>query len=188
MRILKSNYFLLGAFLLLGGIISAILKYDILWDFANYHYFNPWAFLNGRVGYDIGAAGLHGFFNPLMDIPLYLLIEYFNEYPTFICFMQGLWFGGLLFISFKIFSLYFDIKTWKGQFSLLLCLLIGASGWDVFMQIGTSSNEIPIALVIFAAQSSVFVQVNAGNVGKIQISAFEIRISVNRESGKPHLV
>ncbi len=172
MRILKSNYFLLGAFLLLGGIISAILKYDILWDFANYHYFNPWAFLNGRVGYDIGAAGLHGFFNPLMDIPLYLLIEYFNEYPTFICFMQGLWFGGLLFISFKIFSLYFDIKTWKGRFSLLLCLLIGASGWDVFMQIGTSSNEIPIALLVLISLYFLIKEVCIIKSGSWKIFAF----------------
>ena len=109
------------------------------------------AFLNGRVGYDIGAAGLHGFFNPLMDIPLYLLIENFNNYPGFIYFIQGLWFGGLLFVSFKIFRFFFNGNTWKEKISVALCLLIGSTGFSVFMQIGTSSNEIQIAFFILVS-------------------------------------
>ena len=90
------NYFskdlmLLLLFLTGGGLVSMLLKYEVLWDFANYHYYNPWAFVNNRINYDIAVAGINGFFNPLADIPLYYLIEYFNDYPNLIYFAQGLW-------------------------------------------------------------------------------------------------
>ncbi len=70
-----------------------------MWDFANYHYYNPWAFLNGRVGYDIAPAGLNTYFNPLMDIPLYLMIQYFNDSPNIIYAFQGLYFGDFFMFS-----------------------------------------------------------------------------------------
>lgn len=150
MRFLKSNWFILSSFLLLGGLMSAVLRYEVLWDLANYHYFNPWAFLNNRVGYDIGVAGVSFAFNPLMDIPLYGLIQVFNDYPTLISFLQGLWFGGLLFVFFKILTLFFDSTTLQGKLSIVLSLLIAGSGWSTFMQIGTSSNEIPMALLVLS--------------------------------------
>ncbi len=139
------NYFskdlmLLLLFLTGGGLVSMLLKYEVLWDFANYHYYNPWAFVNNRINYDIAVAGINGFFNPLADIPLYYLIEYFNDYPNLIYFAQGLWFGALGFIIFKIAGLFFaDMRP------VLLVLLLGLSGYAVFFQIGTSTNEIMIS-------------------------------------------
>ncbi len=147
MRILKSPYFQLPFFLILGGILSMILRYDVMWDFANYHYYNPWAFLNGRFMYDIAPAGVNTFFNPLPDIPLYLMIKYFNDYPNVIHFMQGLWLGGLMYVFFLLLKLYFDINTLKGKICILLAFLVGMTNWSLFFQIGSSTNEIPLAFL-----------------------------------------
>lgn len=147
---IRENIIWLSFFLLLGGVLGVILKYEMLWDFTNYHYFNPWAFLNDRINYDVGVAGMNAFFNPLPDIPLYLLIKYFNDYPNFICFMQGLWFGVLLFLFFKISCQIVDTSTWVGKLQVFVILLVGTTGWSTFMQIGTSSNEVQISVFIMA--------------------------------------
>ena len=66
-------------FLVCGGVISIALKFEHMWDFANYHYYNPWAFLNNRVNYDIAVAGINAYYSPFADIPLYYLIEYLHK-------------------------------------------------------------------------------------------------------------
>src|SRR6185437_2573151 len=38
---------------LLGLSGAFLLRPDANWDLANYHYYNAWAFLNGRTGEDI---------------------------------------------------------------------------------------------------------------------------------------
>ncbi len=144
----KKNFVLLFFFLIAGGTLSTYLKYELLWDFANYHYYNPWAFLNGRVNFDVAVAGLNAFFNPLPDVPLYLLIKYFNNYPDFIYFVQGMWFGALAFTYAKIISLFFDFQRPKGKILSVITFLIGITSWSCFMQIGTSTNEIPLAFLV----------------------------------------
>ena len=148
---MRFNLIFLSLFLIFGGLLSVILQYELSWDFANYHYYNPWAFLNGRVHHDIGVAGLNAYFNPLMDIPLYLLIKYFNNYPYFIMFIQGLWTGALLFSFFKLTLLYFDEKTFRGKIAVFLSVCIALSGSALFLQIGTCSNEIMTAFFVVTA-------------------------------------
>src|SRR5579871_4265526 len=45
---------------------------DSNWDLRNYHWYNPYAFLTGRLSHDLGVAHLATFYNPLLDIPTYL--------------------------------------------------------------------------------------------------------------------
>lgn len=65
--------------LFLGGVIAfwaAFVVYlgkDTSWDFRNYHWYIPYAFLNGRMGTDIAVAHLASYYNPFLDIPFYLL-------------------------------------------------------------------------------------------------------------------
>ncbi len=130
-------------FLVCGGVISIALKFEHMWDFANYHYYNPWAFLNNRVNYDIAVAGINAYYSPFADIPLYYLIKYFNDYPNLIYFAQGLWFGALGFVMFKVSELFFaDVRK------VLFALLLGLSGYAVFFQIGTSTNEIMLSCFV----------------------------------------
>jgi hypothetical protein len=46
---------------------------DTSWDFRNYHWYIPYALLNGRMGIDIAVAHQGSYYNPLSDVPFYLL-------------------------------------------------------------------------------------------------------------------
>ena len=150
-NILKSEKLHCLLFLLLGGTISAYMQQDLIWDFLNYHFYNAWAWVNGRVGYDILLGGINIFFNPIGELPLYYLILYFNDFPTFIFFMQGLWFGGLLWIYYKISKIYFNENTTRSKIQIILTLIIAATANATFLQIGSSTNEIQTSFLILSA-------------------------------------
>jgi hypothetical protein len=48
---------------------------DLNWDLLNYHFYNGWAFVAGRMSVDVAPAQLQSYFNPLLDIPLYFAIR-----------------------------------------------------------------------------------------------------------------
>jgi hypothetical protein len=50
-----------------------MLGKDTSWDFRNYHWYIPYAFLNGRMGFDVAVAHQATYYNPLLDIPFYWL-------------------------------------------------------------------------------------------------------------------
>jgi hypothetical protein len=81
-------YFALGYFLLLG-LISIILGQDVSWDLRNYHFYNPYMLLTGRIKYDILPAQIQTFFNPLMDIPFFISVYYLKIPPIIIGFLLG---------------------------------------------------------------------------------------------------
>jgi putative flippase GtrA len=55
------------------GVLSVVLGQDANWDFANYHLYNAYAVIHGRLLTDFAAAGLQTYFNPLLDVPYYLM-------------------------------------------------------------------------------------------------------------------
>jgi hypothetical protein len=53
-----------------SSAISIALGQDANWDLQNYHFYGPWALLEGRAfGWDIAAAQLQTYLNPLLDLP-----------------------------------------------------------------------------------------------------------------------
>ncbi len=55
------------------GLFSAFyVGQDIGWDFRNYHYYNGYSWLHGRLATDLFPAGLQTCFNPLLDTLYYL--------------------------------------------------------------------------------------------------------------------
>ncbi len=57
------------------GVLALIMGQDSNWDLRNYHWYNAYAALNGRLSFDMGAAQTPTFYNPVVDIPFYLLAE-----------------------------------------------------------------------------------------------------------------
>lgn len=55
-----------------AGFVIGLGK-DLSWDFRNYHWYAPYAFLNGRMGFDVAVAHQATYYNPLLDIPFYWL-------------------------------------------------------------------------------------------------------------------
>jgi hypothetical protein len=50
-----------------------VLGKDTSWDFRNYHWYAPYAFLNHRMGFDVAVAHQASYYNPFLDIPFYWL-------------------------------------------------------------------------------------------------------------------
>ncbi|MBP2298147.1 hypothetical protein [Azospirillum picis] len=65
------------AFLLLApvayGLLTLAFGMDANWDLRNYHWYNAYALLTGRLGRDLLAAQMPTFYSPVLDVPFYLL-------------------------------------------------------------------------------------------------------------------
>ncbi len=62
----------------IGGLISIWLGADTNWDLANYHLYNPFAFLHQKLMVDLAPAGLQTYFNPILDIPYYWMANHLS--------------------------------------------------------------------------------------------------------------
>lgn len=56
---------------LLAGLVSMQLGQDANWDLRNYHWYNPYAFLNGKIGVDLNPGQFQSYFNPTIDLLYY---------------------------------------------------------------------------------------------------------------------
>jgi hypothetical protein len=52
----------------LFGLASMLLGQDSNWDLRNYHLYNGYAVVNGRVGFDPAPAAFQTYSNPALDI------------------------------------------------------------------------------------------------------------------------
>ncbi|SPB16859.1 hypothetical protein NOV72_04059 [Caballeronia novacaledonica] len=55
------------------GLYSLWLGADANWDLLNYHLYDPFAWINGKLSIDFAPAGMQSFFNPMLDVGMYWL-------------------------------------------------------------------------------------------------------------------
>lgn len=53
---------------------------DRAWDFRNYHWYIPYAFLHGRMAMDVAVAHQATYYNPFVDIPFYWLATHLRSW------------------------------------------------------------------------------------------------------------
>ncbi len=53
---------------------------DRAWDFRNYHWYIPYAFLKNRFGFDVAVAHQATYYNPLLDIPFYWIATHAHSW------------------------------------------------------------------------------------------------------------
>ncbi|WP_146002695.1 hypothetical protein [Telmatospirillum siberiense] len=58
------------------GLAALYLGMDANWDLRNYHYYNAWALLTDRYDRDIATAQIPTFYNPIIDVPYFLLAQW----------------------------------------------------------------------------------------------------------------
>jgi hypothetical protein len=73
LKLAAHEWAFLGGTILCWALLVISLGQDTSWDFRNYHWYIPYAFLNHRMGFDVGVAHQATYYNPLLDIPYYLL-------------------------------------------------------------------------------------------------------------------
>lgn len=66
---------LLAAYGALAAVLGYTLGQDLNWDLLNYHFYNPYQLLGGRLDRDIHVAGVQTFHNPLLDLPIYAAVR-----------------------------------------------------------------------------------------------------------------
>jgi hypothetical protein len=72
-RIARWELVFLATVILAGALFVIAQGKDTSWDFRNYHWYIPYAFLRGRTAFDVSVAHQATYYNPLLDIPFYLL-------------------------------------------------------------------------------------------------------------------
>ena len=72
-RLTAREWTFLGLTLLFWAGFVILLGKDTSWDFRNYHWYGPYALLNGRMGMDVAVAHAGSWYNPYLDVPFYLL-------------------------------------------------------------------------------------------------------------------
>jgi len=137
------------ACLVLGAVISVLRGQDANWDLRNYHLYNGWAALNGRLGVDLAAAGLQSWINPTLDIPYaWLALGPFASHPRLLAAFMGLWYGALVAVILGIAFVLYQPLPERRWLAIAAAAALASSGAAVFSQIGTTFDEIQTATLV----------------------------------------
>ena len=146
----RAAQILLCAFPFLFAGFALFLGQDASWDFRNYHWYNAWAFVTGRYADNRDLMPSQGqfFFNPLLDVPFYLLATTFSPKAAYavLAFIQGLNFPLLFLICHRVLR----VERHKD----VICALLATLGMFSAMGIseaGTQFNDNVVSLGILAS-------------------------------------
>ncbi len=134
---------------LLLGLWSALLGVDANWDLYNYHLYNPYAFLDGRLARDLAPAGLQTYFSPLLDLSFYLPSRYL---PTIVvafamgC-LHGLVFLPLVSIARQVLA---DLPECARNRAALLLAIAGVLTGNFLSELGNSMGDNLTALLVLS--------------------------------------
>jgi hypothetical protein len=138
-----------GGVLVLSGLISVFSRQDISWDLCNYHLYNGFALLHGRLTRDLYAAGLQSYLNPLLDAPYYIVsVMLFPSMPRLVAFLAGLPFGILMLLVIGLARSLPPELFPSGRAGAWCAVLIGMSSTTLWAEIGTTFGDIPAAILV----------------------------------------
>ncbi len=133
----------------LFAIVALAFGKEAGWDFQNYHWYNPYALLNGRLGFDVAVAHHATYYNPYMDVPLFWVATHFPAWAG------GIWLGieagiGAALLGGIAYRLLpFEDKRSRLAVAVLLALA-GMTGGGTLGTIGKTSNDITAGLGVIA--------------------------------------
>ncbi|WGG49863.1 glycosyltransferase 87 family protein [Rugamonas sp. DEMB1] len=131
---------------LLFGLVSLLLGQDDGWDMRNYHLYNPYAWFNDSLAVDISPAGFQSYFNPLVDVPYYVLTALLPG-P-----LVGFLFGALHGLNFVLLLAIARLLLPPGAVRpALLLALAGALGAGFLAELGNSMGDNLTSLLVLAS-------------------------------------
>ncbi|GAB2868737.1 hypothetical protein GCM10027277_42270 [Pseudoduganella ginsengisoli] len=129
---------------LLCGLLSLAMGQDDGWDMRNYHLYNVYALLNGRLGVDLSPAGFQTYFNPMLDVPYYLVTHWFPA-PV-----AGFVFGALHGLAFVLVAAIARVLVGEGRLAMLLAVA-GIMSAAFLSELGNSMGDNLTALLVLAS-------------------------------------
>jgi hypothetical protein len=133
---------------LLFGLISVLLRQDDNWDLRNYHLYNPFAWLNGKIGFDLAPAQMQSYFNPTLDLLYYGLIHALPG--PLVGFVMGT-LHGLNFVLLLLLGRALLPQAPGRARQVLLLALAGMFGAGFVSQIGNTMGDNMTALFVLGA-------------------------------------
>jgi hypothetical protein len=139
--------FALLACVFAAGLASVASRLDVNWDLKNYHFYDAYAFLTGRLGWDIAPAQLQTYHNPLLDLPFYYLVQEIPS-PRVIAFLMASTTGVAAFCLLRILTALFPKGIEDRALWIALAFVAGVTGSMGRSVIGTTMNEWPPAMLM----------------------------------------
>ena len=128
-------------------MLSLIDRTDANWDLQNYHLYDPWALLHARLGLDYYAAGYQSYFNPLADLPYFILkCVIAPAWPRLVALLAGIPYGIMIFLVLGLSS-----RFVRGRKMIFIAALLGLTGTTTLSEIGTSYDDILVTDFLLAA-------------------------------------
>jgi len=135
---------------LVFGLLALALGQDANWDLRNYHYYNAYAFLHGRLDYDVAPAQVATYYNPLLHVPFYYLVKALP--PRGVAFVLGAVQGLNLPLLYHLARRLVTAATPRraGALALGIALLGVLSGGNI-SELGTTFGDNVLSLLILGA-------------------------------------
>ena len=163
LRLDAHEWLFLGVTILFWGAYVLWLGKDTSWDFRNYHWYIPYAFLNGREGFDMLVAHQATYYNPFQDIPFYLLAAHTPAW--FSLFALGMVQGANVVPLYLLGRQTLRIEEYKlGAAALSLLGQTGGLGLNMF---GTTYHDNTMSILILTSIVILVVQRKRLNEGPL---------------------
>ncbi|ABE47294.1 hypothetical protein [Polaromonas sp. JS666] len=124
-----------------------VIGQDANWDLLNYHLYNAYALLNGRVGIDLAPAAMQSYFNPVLDLPYFLMIQHWP--PRAIAFAMGL-FHGLNFVFLLLIVKPFVERAKHPNATVILLALAGCLSAVFVSELGNTMGDNTSSVFVLA--------------------------------------
>lgn len=150
---LLADAVLLVACVAAAGAFSLRQGKDANWDLQNYHFYNAWAWLHGQRAYrfDIAAAQLQTYHNPLFDLPFYWMVDAGWD-PKVIAVALAVPAGiGAFFVIQLVRLLFRDLPLGERIVADAAAIVLGLTSAISLGVLGTTMNEWPGAALTMAS-------------------------------------
>ena len=146
------------AFLLLAppayGLLTLAFGMDANWDLRNYHWYNGYAMLTGRIGRDLLVAQMPSFYSPFLDVPFYWLATHL---PARVAgFLWGTLQGINLSLLYLLASFCLrNVPNLKRTLVAVALAVMGGLGGGTLGLIGTTFQDNVVSLGVLGAAAVV---------------------------------
>ncbi|HEY2629185.1 MAG TPA: hypothetical protein VGI57_08650 [Usitatibacter sp.] len=137
----------LVACLLAAGLLSVATGLDVNWDLKNYHYYDAYSYLTGRLDWDVAPAQIQTYHNPLLDLGFYALVREIPS-PRVIAFAMAMPAGIAAFFLLRMLAALFPPASQARALNIAAAFAIGVTGAASRAVIGSTMNEWPPAMLL----------------------------------------
>jgi hypothetical protein len=156
----------LVACLAAAGFLSVATGLDVNWDLKNYHYYDAYAYLTGRLGWDVAPAQIQTYHNPLLDLGFYALVQEIPS-PRVIAFAMAMPAGIAAFFLLRMLVSLFPPAVGARALYIAAAFAIGVTGASGRAMIGSTMDEWQPAMLLIISLSVLVTSIARGAIPSV---------------------